>query len=195
MDYKDILTRMKLEGSPIPDRRPSFSFPNAKEELRMALETIGNAMNEKIIWLPEYDKVAEWLSNTNGKGLFLYGSCGRGKSLLIRYAIPMIFRLKSNLIFTVVDCSTPIEDLDSILRKRMVSLDDIGIEGTTKVYGTQRNGVTEIISRFHERREGVLLISSNLGADELKGKYDERILDRIKYLCVRIPFNGQSLRR
>jgi len=82
MDYGAVLSQMTKEGFRAPMRRFSFSVPNAKYELLQALNCIAGSMGEQLQWLPEYDEVAAWLSDNRGKGLFLFGSCGRGKSLL-----------------------------------------------------------------------------------------------------------------
>ena len=69
MNYDEILKQLKIEGNPTPCARFTFSIPNAKEELVTAMSAVLGAMGERFVWLPEYDKVAEWLSANNGKGL------------------------------------------------------------------------------------------------------------------------------
>ena len=87
---------MAKEGFNTPIRRFTFALPNAKEELQEAMSCIARSMGERLLWLPEYDEVATWLSGNNGKGLFLYGACGRGKSLLTRYAYDLSSENESN---------------------------------------------------------------------------------------------------
>lgn len=67
MNYDEILKQLKIEGNPTPCARFTFSIPNAKEELVTAMSAVLGAMGERFVWLPEYDKVAEWLSANNGK--------------------------------------------------------------------------------------------------------------------------------
>ena len=104
MSYEEILKQLQTEGNPVPCARFRFRIPDARTELKNALVTVLSAMGERLVWLPEYDKVAAWLSDNNGKGLLLFGNCGRGKSLITRYAIPMLLRKFANRIVTDVDC-------------------------------------------------------------------------------------------
>lgn len=195
MNYDEILNQLKTEGNPTPSPRFRFSIPNAREELEKAMDAVLSRMGEKLVWLPEYDKVAEWLTNNNGKGLMLYGNCGLGKSLLVRYAIPMLFRGFCQRIVTVVDCGSQQGNIDEILRRKLISLDDIGVEVDRVDYGTRRNIVVEAINKAQDNPDTMLIMSSNLSGDAIRERYGDRILDRVKYLCHRISFNGQSLRR
>lgn len=195
MNYDEILNQLKTEGNPTPSPRLRFSIPNAREELEKAMAAVLSRMGEKLVWLPEYDKVAEWLTNNNGKGLMLYGNCGRGKSLLVRYAIPMLFRGFCQRIVTVVDCGSQHANIDEILRRKFIALDDIGTEAERMDFGTRRNIVVEVINKAQDNPDIMLIMSTNLSGDALRDKYGDRIYDRVKYLCHRVAFNGQSLRK
>lgn len=195
MNYDEILTQLETEVNPVPAQRFRFSIPNAREELQQSMTAVLSRMGENLIWLPEYDKVAEWLSNNNGKGLLLYGNCGRGKSLMVRYAIPAIFRAFLRRVVTVVDCGSPQPNIDEILRRKFVVLDDIGTEVDHVDFGTRRNIVVEEINKAQDKPDTMLIMSTNLSGELIQQRYGDRIFDRIKYLCCRIPFNGQSLRK
>lgn len=195
MDYEEVLKQLRSVGNPVPSARFRVSIPNAREELRKAMTVVLSAIGEPLQWLPEYDEVADWLSDNKGKGLFLYGSCGRGKSLLVRYAIPMLFRGFCQRFVSVVDCGTTQQNIDEILRRKFIALDDIGTEVDRKDFGTLRNVVVEAINKAHDDTGTMLIISSNLSAEAIRDRYGDRILDRIKYLCRRVAFNGKSLRK
>lgn len=195
MSYDEILNQLKTEGNPTPSPRFRFSIPNAREELEKAMAAVLSRMGEKLVWLPEYDKVSEWLTNNNGKGLILYGNCGRGKSLLVRYAIPMLFRGFCQRIVTVVDCGSQQVNIDEILRRKFITLDDIGTEAERMDFGTRRNIVVEAINKAQDNPDTMLIMSSNLSGDAIRERYGDRIYDRVKYLCHRVAFNGQSLRK
>lgn len=194
-NYSDVIKQLSIEGNPVPARRFSFSIPNAKAELKGALSAVLESMGEKLVWLEEYDRVAEWMSNNQGKGLLLYGVYGRGKSLLVRYAIPMIFRTFLNRIVTIVDCGSPGVNIDNVLTRKFIGLDDIGVEADRMEFGTKRNIVVEVLNKAQDNTDTLIIASTNLSSDKLRDRYGDRILDRIKYLCYRIPFNGNSLRK
>lgn len=195
MNYDEILKQLKIEGNPTPCARFTFSIPNAKEELVTAMSAVLGAMGERFVWLPEYDKVAEWLSANNGKGLLLFGNCGRGKSLLVRYAIPMLLRKFANRIVTVVDCGSQSVNIDDVIKRKFITLDDMGVEVDRVDFGTRRNLVVELINKAQDKPDTLLFISSNLTGEAIKDRYGDRIYDRIKYLCHRVAFNGNSLRK
>ena len=195
IDYSEIFRQMKVEGSPVPTQRPHIVIPNARQELENAMNAILSSMGERLVWLPEYDKVADWLAGNKGKGLFLYGNCGRGKSLLARYAIPAIIRAFSRRIVTIVDCGTQQYEIDEILRRKLIVLDDVGVEVDRIDYGTRRNIVVEAINKSQDDPSTMLIMSSNLSGDAIQDRYGDRIYDRVKYLCHRIAFNGKSLRK
>ena len=195
IDYSEIFRQMKVEGRPVPTQRPHIVIPNARQELENAMNAILSSMGERLVWLPEYDKVADWLAGNKGKGLFLYGNCGRGKSLLARYAIPAIIRAFSRRIVTIVDCGTQQYEIDEILRRKLIVLDDVGVEVDRIDYGTRRNIVVEAINKSQDDPSAMLIMSSNLSGDAIRDRYGDRIYDRVKYLCHRIAFNGKSLRK
>lgn len=195
MNYEDVFQQMKAEGSPVPSQRLRISVPNARQELEQAMTAILSSMGERLEWLPEYDRVADWLADNNGKGLFLFGNCGRGKSLLARYAIPAIIRAFSRRIVSVVDCGSQQVNIDEILRRKLIVLDDVGVEVDRIDYGTRRNVVVEAINKAQDDPATMLIMSSNLSGEAIRDRYGDRIYDRVKYLCHRVAFNGQSLRK
>lgn len=195
MDYSEILRQLKNEGNPVPAQRFRIAIPNAREELRNVMASVLVSMGERLVWLPEYDRVAEWLADSKGKGLLLYGNCGRGKSLLVRYAIPALFRAFPRKIFAVVDCGSQKYNIDEITGKKFIALDDVGVEVDRVEYGTRRNIVIETINKAQDDPFTMLIMSSNLSGDAIRDRYGDRIYDRLKYLCHRVAFNGQSLRK
>lgn len=77
----------------------------------------------------------------------------------------------------------------------MISLDDIGVEVDRMDYGTRRNIVVEAINKAQDNPDTMLIMSSNLSGDAIRDRYGDRIYDRVMYLCHRIAFNGESLRK
>ena len=57
-------------------QRLHIHLPNAKEVLNAGLQ---HFLGDGYKWQPEYDKVADWLADNKGLGLFCMGNCGRGR--------------------------------------------------------------------------------------------------------------------
>ena len=161
--------------------------------LQDALTFFLSKRNEELKWLPEYDNVAKWLENNNGRGIFMYGNCGRGKSLLGRYVIPAILLKYCGKVTSVFDIQEMNKNIDLVMSKQIISLDDIGTEEMINNFGNKRLAFAEIMDAA-EKQGKLMIISTNLTQNEIIEQYGDRILDRIKSITERILFNGESLR-
>ena len=142
------------------------------------------------VHLPSYDKIIDWLSDTNGRGLMMMGDCGLGKSTILNFVIPAIFRTKTNKLLT----SIPAKELGEIERSSasFIIIDDLGTESIKNDYGTKIDAVADAIS-YAEDSSKTLLITTNLDAGELKERYDERTYDRLRK-CKVVVIKGKSFR-
>jgi DNA replication protein DnaC len=140
--------------------------------------------------LDSYDEIIDWLSDTKGRGLMLMGDCGLGKSTILNYVIPAIFRTKTNKLLT----STPAKELGEIERSSasFIIIDDLGTESIKNDYGTKIDAVADAIS-YAEDSSKTLLITTNLPSKALKERYDERTLDRLRK-CKVVVIKGKSFR-
>lgn len=182
---------MRKMGLKAPAGSVSIKVPNARTMLYAGLKSV---IGENAVWLPEYEKVAEWLTDNKGRGLFMFGNCGRGKSLLGRYVLPAIILSSCERVVNVFDMQELNANLDVALSKHLISLDDVGTEEMSVKYGERRMAFPEIMDAA-EKYGKLVIISTNLDEVELRERYGDRILDRIKALTSRICFNGDSLRR
>lgn len=194
MSFEDVVRNMEAHGMKIPPQREYIKIPHANMILKNAMDYFLSLEGRKCIWLPEYDKVADWLTDNQGKGLFMFGNCGRGKTILSRYAIPAILLKYKQLVVSTFDAQEMNADIDKVLTKHIVSLDDIGTEDIAVSYGNKRAAFAEIMD-MAEKKGNLLIISTNLGDNELKERYGERIRDRIISTTRRILFTGKSLRQ
>tara|TARA_R110002096_G_scaffold301212_1_gene496108 strand:- start:1185 stop:1763 length:579 start_codon:yes stop_codon:yes gene_type:complete len=142
--------------------------------------------------LPEYDTIIHWLSDTQGKGLFLIGNCGRGKSIIVTGVLPLIFNAKKGKILKPIAA----RKLHKITEypSPFIVIDDIGTEEIVNDYGTKIDAVENAIFEAEDDLK-LLLLTSNLDASAIKERYGERIYDRIKRLCLVVFMKGQSLRK
>ena len=171
-----------------------YSFGTYEECLSLFKEAfmLVDKTIDKYQHLPEYDTVAHWLSDTKGKGLFLIGNCGRGKSVIITGVLPLIFNAKKGKILKPI----PARKLHTITEYKtpFIVVDDIGTEEIINDYGTKIDAVENAIFEAEDDLK-MLLLTSNLDANAIKVRYGERIYDRIKRLCLVVFMKGKSLRK
>lgn len=175
--------------TPTPFR---FGIPTAKEALIAGLEEV---MRHKAEWLSEYDQIANWLTNNQGKGLLLIGPPGIGKSEICMKVIPMIFRMAFHKIFSRYQatelCNEPI--YRTSLRQRFIAIDDFGIEGTFYDYGNPHIVFSEIVDGI-EKHGTLLVANTNLTLEEIKAKYGLRTFDRLRANMQVVVIREKSLR-
>ena len=186
------------------DERVHIALPNARQLL---LEGLAEYLGDQAMWIDEYEEVARWLSNNNGKGLMLIGRPGRGKTVLIHHVLPQLLNRYCRL---YVNCYTALElneyDVDAkgkahsrydqIRREnKIISLDDIGTEPDANVFGERHCYFSELVDEC-ERKQKLLLVSTNLSKQELCDRYQLRTFDRLTAITHRVFFaEGDSFRR
>lgn len=191
--FDNVLKSMKDHKMKMPADRIQIRISGARKILFNAMKYFVGMEGKEFVWLPEYDQVALWLENNEGKGLFLYGNCGRGKSILGRFALPAILLKYCGKVVSVCDMQEMNKNLDAVLKKHIISLDDVGTEELSVKYGDRRMAFAEIIDAA-EKETKLLLVSSNLDDIGIKERYGDRILDRVRSTTKRILFTGDSLR-
>lgn len=192
-----------------PNVIPSHAY--AKKVFNGAFASVvrRNNPDKKIGSLPEYAKVFKWLLNNEQKGLFLIGDCGTGKTAIIEalwrifaQGCAMWFDNKKQMFVAdkkifVKYVATDLTDygtLDTALAYRFVMVDDVGTEAETAIsYGQRRNPIAEIVDNA-EKKNGLLIMTSNLTPSQLMERYGQRTLDRLNALCNIIQFKGESFR-
>ena len=145
---------------------------------------------DKYEHLPAYDEIIDWMADTKGRGLMLMGECGLGKSTILNFVIPAIFRTRTNKILR----SVPAKELGAVDRNKapFIIIDDLGTESIKNDYGTKIDAVADAIS-YAEDSSKTLLITTNLTPQALKERYDERTLDRLRK-CKVVIIKGKSFR-
>ena len=185
---------MKDRGMAVPKERFLTSIQDARRVLESALRYFIGLEKKTAVWLPEYDEIAEWLSNNNGRGLFMFGNCGRGKTILGKYVIPAILLKYQRVVVSTFDMNEVNKDIDKVLGKRLISIDDLGTESLSVKFGEKRFAFPEIIDSV-EKNGKLLIVSTNLTGEEIRERYDDRVIDRIHSTMTQVNFNGKSLRK
>ena len=190
-----ILEEMKAHGMKVPNEKVNISIPNAANVFKNALGYfIGMENGKQAEFLPEYQSVAKWLENNEGRGLFLYGNCGRGKTIIAQYVVPAILLKYCRKVVACYDAQEMNEKLNEVLQRKLLCIDDIGTEDVSVVYGNKRLAFLEVVDAA-EKQGKLLIVTSNLNHEQLVEKYGDRAMDRIRATTKRILFVGDSLRR
>ena len=130
-----------------------------------------------------------------GRGLFIFGHAGCGKTALAR-ALQKIMGRSSLCWFY---CKEP-DDMCALRGANCdalgdsVFLDDVGSETVVREYGNKIDIVGDFIQRYHYRGKGRFIATSNLDGLAMNERYDLRIVDRINEMCVVLQLDGSSKR-
>ena len=185
------------------ERRPTqLSFGDRAKLVPVFVEcfTRFDPTVKEMRWLKEYDEVCDWLANNGGKGLFLYGACGRGKTNTILGVIRPLF-LATGISLPGMHASLlPSKSVyhegwnfESYRKWKYSYIDELGTEKMVNDYGEKFEPFTEIINKAEQDLD-ILVITSNLTPDQFLQRYGDRSMDRIRRLCKAVEFKGESLR-
>lgn len=172
----------------------SFKFGDEKRCKKMIISTFKEVDKtvKEFQWIPEYDQIVEWMTDTKGKGLGLFGSVGRGKTVINSFIMPVLF---DHIFGKILVPKTTIELTREFINEKWAFLiDDIGKEDLINDYGTKIDIISEVINNA-EHRSKLILLTGNLTEEELIKRYGIMTYDRIKRLCQIVIFSGKSLRQ
>lgn len=198
-DIINIIEAYKRNGgNPLLDK-VRIQIPDAESKLRGWLDGVvrkiscdGHAM---ATWSEEnYRPVVDWMTDNKGRGLLMTGGCGLGKTLIGKHILPLIILGSCRKVVTITSSIELGRDIDEILAKKLIYIDDVGTESLSKVYGNVRCPFEELVDAA-EQQGKLLIITTNLTPKELCEKYGERTLDRLKAITKFVPFTGRSLRK
>ena len=188
-EFNAVLHEMEEYGHLLTPNRVSIHIPNAMQEMKDCISQFISTP----VWLPEYNKVASWLTDNKKKGLLCIGNCGRGKTILCRWVIPMLiyhFCRRHVSVYDAIDINTKIDEMKI---KHLLSIDDIGTESDYFVYGVRRQPFQEIADSA-EKTGKLLLITTNLTISQIQEKYGIRTLDRLRKVTSVVEFIRKSYR-
>ena len=173
---------------------PQFAIQNARKRLEDGLHYF---LGDKAVWLPCYEKVADWLTDNKGRGLLCVGTTGLGKSLICRKIFTVLFGSKA-VFCTAKEMN---DRIDALLKPdaRIIMIDDLGKEPVS-VYG--RRPFFELCDAA-ERDGRLLIINTSLSTtpfdrtiypNSIQERYGNDVLDRLKAITKVVVFKGDSLR-
>lgn len=191
INFQQTIERLKDTGfSPIPNVVQA-TVPDAKRVLWAGIRYF---TGESARWLPEYEEVAGWLAGNEGRGLLCFGNCGRGKTLICGKILPLVLNHYCRKVVSCYDAQQMNADLDAVKQKHIIYVDDIGTENLSVKYGEKRLAFAELADEA-EKKGKLLILTTNLTIDELREKYGERTIDRLRGITKTVLFSGESLRK
>lgn len=175
---------------------PSFTFGDTKRcrEILTAALMASDQTIDKLVWIPELEEVVGWMIDTKGKGLFLSGDVGRGKTNIILKAIPLMFYHFQRKVVKAYHSEELIKHLETLKHKKFIAIDEMGVEPIHNEYGSKYEPMNKLFN-LAEAESKIVFISTNLDGETVLDRYGIRTLDRIKRLCKIIQFKGESLRK
>lgn len=168
-----------------------MAIPDAKNVLWRGIQ---HFCGDSAKWNPEYDEIAGWLADNKGRGLLCFGSCGRGKTLICAKILPLILNHYCRKILRIFDAKEMNSKTDEVLSRWFTVIDDLGTESISVKFGEKRIIFSELCD-MAEKKGYFLVVTTNLSIDELREKYGERTIDRLRVITKPVLFSGESLRK
>lgn len=193
IDGRSLIEEMELHGMYTGADKIYISIKNSMEIFKNAMKYFISIDGNELVWKDEYNEIAEWLSDNKGRGLFMSGNSGLGKSVIGMRVIPAILLKYCKKVVRVYSANDINKEPENALKSKLICIDDIGTEDILNSFGNKRMVFSEIIDNA-EKKGNLVIISSNLDKDGIIEKYGFRVYDRIISTTKRINFNGKSFR-
>ena len=191
VNFGDIVDKFNGMGYNLLPEKTYIRMQDARENVMKGIKYFTNS---EPVWNDEYEDVCNWLTDNNGRGMLVIGTCGTGKTLICGKIIPVLINCLCNLIVYPYNSQDMNQRLDDIKSKHLIYIDDIGIENISNQYGNKRMAFPEIVDDA-EKNSKILIGTSNLSIEELQEKYGIRTIDRLRAIVDVVVFTGTSLRK
>ena len=187
---------------PASTQIPRFQLPNARERLANGLK---HFLGDKAVWLPCYDKVADWLTDNKGRGLLCVGTPGLGKTRICCDVLPVLMKEVFGNSPRVTTLCEDDRELPALLKERIVIVDGLGREDE-RIYG-KKNTIFQKLCDCAERQGTLLIITTNLSTTpvdqqyrhlyplSIQERYGNEVLSRLRATTTVVGFNGKDLRK
>lgn len=156
-------------------------------------------------------RIARHLVAPKKFGLMLAGTCGNGKTSLLKAIqsatnfLNLKYEVRSDkeekIAISIIDVKDIIANckdyqmMEVYKKTPYLGIDDMGKEPKEVLdYGNVCNPVIDLIEYRYDKQL-TTFITTNLTPDEFKDKYGERITDRFREMIEKIVFNDGSYRR
>ena len=197
--------------------RERFRLPFSKEDaitaLVMAVKTEVEFRQRQFVVTDELKnqlaQMADFLTSGCSKfGILLCGTCGNGKSTLVKAFQSLLNTLnlrnelrKENWGIRIITareianlCKTDFKAWHNLTREPMLGIDDLGTEPLEVLdYGNVLNPVVDLLMKRYDEQL-FTLITTNLRPQEIREKYGERMADRFNEMMEKIIYKNESYR-
>jgi len=154
-------------------------------------------------WIEGYDDLAAWLEDNKGRGLFLVGAPGLGKTLFCRSILP-VFLSEHGIGHVFVSAQEMNDRYDELMKERCVIIDDLGTEPVEAVYGYGRRRRPFYDLCNAAERDGKLLVFNTrlstdllgnpLYPDSVRRRYGEAVYSRLYATTKVVILEGPDMR-
>lgn len=212
----------RLANQPAPTVRPRFAVMGAPEAIAGAIEIQyrrivaehGISYNPTNELHDLWHTIARWLTNPAAKpGLMFCGTVGNGKTTTMKAVCAFInaygkyidsqtgeasyIRAEFVTAETIAQNASNtlgIQTNEFLKTRKMLGIDDLGVEGESSYYGMKVKPIQRIIG-FRNQPSMLTMVTTNLSAADLRREYDLRTYDRLKQMFEILPFRGESFRK
>lgn len=175
-----------------------LAVANAHERLKRGLEHF--LSKERTQWLSDYDEIADWLADNKGRGLLLVGTSGLGKSVICTRILPVLIGGEA----VVVSSREMGQQIDTLLQKKCVIIDDLGHEPVTEMVNYRKRTPFLELCDAAEQRGVLLIVNTTLSTNKIRNplypmsiesRYGAEVLDRLRATTRVVELHGKSMRR
>lgn len=158
-----------------------FKVTNAADVIDKCVKSVCFIDGVKPLMPKWYASVADWLTDTKGRWLFVKGSCGAGKSFITMVILQMVFdKMGMEDLVCTINWRT-IRNSWKYAKdpsKKIIILDDVGRETKYFENGSEVNPVAEVLNYAYSHKQ-LVIMSTNFGSEELAAKYGAPVVDRL----------------
>ena len=206
MTVEEACQQLVKSGFIKQNQQIKIAIGNPKPVFAEAFITLGiegstfECKRKKFIPMLGYTQIYEWLSDNKGKGLWIAGDSGTGKTIIATMVIPVVLKLLYPMLtptlirhYQLNIKETAMQMYKQAIYSRVVIFDDMGRENTVNDFAGKFEFVPGIIDAL-ENQNGMFIFTTNLPEGQLEQRYGTPTIDRIRGMCTKVVIKGKTNR-